>query len=299
MHTVVLTPTGEAYSWGCNDDGALGRTTGKDSIPGRVPLEQPVNGLALGGSHSIFYNTATSSAFFCGLYRSAVSGKVGDAIKTPTLFGAESFHKGKRRLSKIASGLDHSVALTSDGKVWAWGDPESGKIGRVLKSRSQNLQSRKIEQVGAKRAVNIWCGGHASFYLNDKGVLFAWGLNNHGQLGIGHKDNVCAPTRVHWAGGDEEVVEVAGGEHHTIALTKSAHVYCWGRNDEGECGVGDLFGKYRREQAQLEQQRLEEAERIAKEKAEVRKASGAEEVKVDMSVLPATGAGAADSHKPA
>ncbi len=46
---------------------------------------------------------------------------------------------------------------------------------------------------------------------------------------------------------------VAGGEHHTVALTKSGRVYCWGRNDEGECGVGDLFGKYRREQAILEQ----------------------------------------------
>ena len=61
---------------------------------------------------------------------------------------------------------------------------------------------------------------------------------------------------------------VSGGEHHTIALTKSGRVYCWGRNDEGECGVGDLFGKYRREQAILEQQKLEEAEKKAKDDAE-------------------------------
>ena len=54
----------------------------------------------------------------------------------PTRFGDETFNKGKRRLIKIVSGLDHSVALTNDGKVWAWGDAESGKIGRILKSRS-------------------------------------------------------------------------------------------------------------------------------------------------------------------
>ena len=53
-------------------------------------------------------------------------------------------------------------------------------------------------------------------------------------------------------GEQEEAMEVAGGGHHTIALTKSGRVYVWGRNDEGECGVGDLFGKYRREQAILE-----------------------------------------------
>lgn len=130
--------------------------------------------------------------------------------------------------------------------MWAWGDAESGKIGRILKGRNAHNQSRKIEQVGAKKAVDVWCGGHSSFYKNDKGLLFAWGLNNHGQLGIGHKENVCMPTRVFWQE-PEEATAVAGGEHHTISLTKSGRVYCWGRNDEGECGVGDLFGKYRRE----------------------------------------------------
>lgn len=115
--------------------------------------------------------------------------------------------------------------------------------------------------------MNIWCGGHSSFYINDKGQLFGWGLNNHGQLGIGHKENVCNPTRVYW-NEPEEVTQVAGGEHHTIALTKSGRVYNWGRNDEGECGVGDLFGKYRREQALLKQQQEEEAESKAKEEAD-------------------------------
>lgn len=136
MHTVVLTPMGTAYSWGCNDDGALGRTDGNDSLPGLVPLTQRINGLSLGGSHSIFYNTELSTAFFCGLYRNALEGKVNSPVQEPTLFGAESFRKGKRRLTKIVSGMDHSVALTTDGKVWAWGDPESGKIGRILKSRT-------------------------------------------------------------------------------------------------------------------------------------------------------------------
>jgi len=135
MHTVVITPTGIAYSWGCNDDGALGRSEGPDGLPGRVPLEQPIDGVALGGSHSIFYNTETSAAYFCGLYRHAIRGKVDEAVKAPTQFGQGALSKGKRRLTKIVSGLNHTVALTSDGKVWAWGDAECGKIGRMSKSR--------------------------------------------------------------------------------------------------------------------------------------------------------------------
>jgi alpha-tubulin suppressor-like RCC1 family protein len=68
----------------------------------------------------------------------------------------------------------------------------------------------KIESVGAKRAKDIFCGNHASFYLNDKGQLFAWGLNNYGQLGIGHKMNTCTPTYVYALDGIP-VKEVAGG----------------------------------------------------------------------------------------
>jgi len=40
---------------------------------------------------------------------------------------------------KIVSGIDHTLALTKDRKVFAWGDAESGKIGRMLNSRKKNL----------------------------------------------------------------------------------------------------------------------------------------------------------------
>ena len=86
MHTVVVTPNGIPYSWGCNDDGALGRQ-GNDSIPERVHLPNPVDGIAVGGSHSVFYNTELSNAFFCGLYRNAVAGRVTDPIKEPIEIG--------------------------------------------------------------------------------------------------------------------------------------------------------------------------------------------------------------------
>jgi len=52
---------------------------------------------------------------------------------------------------------------------------------------------------------------------------------------------------------------MAGGEHHSIALLKSGCVYCFGRNDEGQIGVGDLFGEYKRQKA------IEDKEKLAKE----------------------------------
>jgi alpha-tubulin suppressor-like RCC1 family protein len=43
------------------------------------------------------------------------------------------------------------------------------------------------------------------------------------------------------------VAKVDGGEHHSICLTTEGHVYCWGRNDESQCGAGDRFGAFERE----------------------------------------------------
>ena len=38
----------------------------------------------------------------------------------------------------------------------------------------------KIESVGARDVVDIFCSNHSSFYINSKGKVFAWGMNNHG-----------------------------------------------------------------------------------------------------------------------
>jgi alpha-tubulin suppressor-like RCC1 family protein len=50
----------------------------------------------------------------------------------------------------------------------------------MLKTRDKNQQALRIENVGAKKAKDIFCGNYHSFYQNDKGDVFAWGLNNHG-----------------------------------------------------------------------------------------------------------------------
>jgi len=105
----------------------------------------------------------------------------------------------------------------------------------MLATRNKNVQALKIEPLGAKNAIDIFCGNQHSFYINEKHHLFAWGLNNHGQLGLGHRNNCSVPTRVKdldpYEG--DYVVEVAGGAHHSIARTERGVIWCWGRNDEG------------------------------------------------------------------
>jgi alpha-tubulin suppressor-like RCC1 family protein len=96
--------------------------------------------------------------------------------------------------------------------------------------------------------------------------LFAWGLNNHGQLGIGNKFDTSVPTKVSDLDPFEGdyIVEVAGGEHHSTARTNEGLVYCWGRNDEGQLGLGDTYGDWRKKKKEKEQE-IERQELLKKE----------------------------------
>ena len=75
MHSVAITPVGMVYSWGCNDEGALGRK-GKEDKPLLVPLPLRVDGVACGDSHTVMWNTKQSRAFLTGLYRVGLSVQV-------------------------------------------------------------------------------------------------------------------------------------------------------------------------------------------------------------------------------
>jgi len=75
-------------------------------------------------------------------------------------------------------------------------------------------------------------------------MLFAFGLNNYGQLGIGQDlelDESCTqePTEVVMEDEDEVIVTAAGGEHHSLLLTQSGKVYAFGRGDSSQTGFTD------------------------------------------------------------
>ena len=98
-----------------------------------------------------------------------------------------------------------------------------------------------------KRGVDdIWTGAYHSFLkikkkmhgIKDKiNVYYAWGLNNYGQLGIGGVENTTCPTEIVELRA-KNIIEIVGGEHHSLALTDEGEVISWGRNDDGQLGHG-------------------------------------------------------------
>jgi alpha-tubulin suppressor-like RCC1 family protein len=78
-------------------------------------------------------------------------------------------------------------------------------------------------------------GAHACGIFNESGVVYCWGDNSRGQLGVG--DNVSrARPEVAVNLNGKKAVSVAAGFEHTCALTDDYYIYCWGAGTEEQLG---------------------------------------------------------------
>jgi alpha-tubulin suppressor-like RCC1 family protein len=77
--------------------------------------------------------------------------------------------------------------------------------------------------------------GGFSVGIQTNGSLWAWGLNNRGQLGIGSVEAQRVPVRV---GSDTNWVQAEAGATHVIALKRDGTLWTWGGNEAGQLGIG-------------------------------------------------------------
>lgn len=145
---------------------------------------------------------------------------------------------GLTDVTAIAAGRSHSLALKSDGTVWAWGSNEYGQLGI-----GSTVDSAVPVQVGGLSGITaIACGWQHSLAVDGSGNVWAWGLNSCGQLGHaitgdpqGRFDTAysTAPSQV---AGISGVTAVAGGWQHSLALKSDGTVWAWGSNGYGQLG---------------------------------------------------------------
>ncbi|MGH9320689.1 MAG: hypothetical protein ACRD3V_12490, partial [Vicinamibacteria bacterium] len=136
----------------------------------------------------------------------------------------------------VAAGLDHTLALTSSGSVWAWGLRANGALG----DNSTSGHATEPQQVsGLTNVVAIAAGYQFSMALKSDGSLAVWGVNGAGQLGDGTTTNRLTPISVPNLSG---IAAIAAGHSHAFALesdgTGSNFLWAWGNNDGGKLGDG-------------------------------------------------------------
>jgi alpha-tubulin suppressor-like RCC1 family protein len=155
------------------------------------------------------------------------------------------------QVAAVAAGTRYSLGLLATGNVVAWGDNTAGQLGdNTINERTTPVYvtgptgSGRLAGIVAIAADPI---GTTSLALKSDGTVWAWGNNDAGQLGVNNGNlNTKAPVEVHGpsnAGFLTNVVAIAAGQEHSVALKSDGTVWTWGVNAEAELGNGATGGQ--------------------------------------------------------
>ena len=259
-HAVALDDDGTAWAWGGNEYGQGGvRGDARDerhagvhvsehvSVPARVafPAEQKVGTLkqvACGGMNSFALEAETGRVFEWG----ARAGSEREHARAPVLVSFPGlFASEKEKVETLAAGMFHVLALTTSGRVFAWGKGDYGQLGV---GRPGNWDApRLVEALGDADVVAVAAGGWHSAALCGSGACFAWGRGEYGRLGMGEDQaDKQRPTEVTFPGAEtreadsamtrKTIVDVALGGSHSCFLDSGGAVWTVGRNNHGRLG---------------------------------------------------------------
>ena len=121
--------------------------------------------------------------------------------------------------------------------VWSWGANEYAQLGRGPES-SFSVSAPYLPGPVAYEGdpIDLATGWNHSMILGEDGTVVAWGLNEYGQVGKGRNgEYIWSPVKLHAL---VDVVDIAAGSYHSVAITSDGTVLTWGRNSHGELGNG-------------------------------------------------------------
>ncbi len=231
-HTVALKNNGTVWSWGRNSSGQLGDgNAGTDSDrPVQVAGVSGVVAVAGGREHSVVLKSdGTVWCWGINEYGQLGNGNEGTDSDTPVQVSNLS------EVVAVAGGYDHSVALRNDGSVWCWGRNIYGQLGD---GNDPTGSDTPVQVSAISDVVAVASGSNFSVALKSDGTVWSWGSNQYGQLGDGNMGiSNDTPVQVLVL---SDISAIGSGDGHAVALKSDGTVWCWGYNNEGQLGDGNL-----------------------------------------------------------
>lgn len=166
-----------------------------------------------------------------------IVGQLGDGSTNGSDVPVKVKLPGSMRVTRVAEGLAHSIALTSSGVVFAWGKNYDGNLGDG--TTADSAVPVKVNLPAGIKVTEIAAGVEQNLAVTSSGGLLAWGGNNFGQLGNGSSGGYSAvPVTVTLPAGTKAIA-VAAGSLHSLVLTSTGAVLAFGFNADGELGDGN------------------------------------------------------------
>ncbi len=241
-YSLVLTTTGQLYTFGDNDFGENGYAA--DTNPHPTPTLVTIPGAngpiveVAAGANSSLALTATGQVFGWGDNNFGALGNATndntDVANPPTQI---AFPAEIGPVVQIAEGPDFGLAITSSGQLYTWGDNQRGQLGYPADS-TPNPSPFQIALPGATGPpVRVAAGDSFSLVATSTGQLYVFGDNDSGEIGLPPDTNPHpTPNLLSLPGATGGVVSVAAGFNRSLAVTSSGQLYAWGFNGFGELG---------------------------------------------------------------
>lgn len=246
LHSLALTADGLVFSWGYNGVGQLGDGVGSDhSVPSPVDASGVLAGktiiaIACGDDHSLALDSGGNVYGWGRNYY----GQLGEGTRidrlSPVAVNAAGVLAGKTIVA-ISAGHTHSLALASDGTLYAWGYNQSGQLGNGTGADSDLPVAVNMSGVlDGKTVKAIAAGGDHNLVLTTDGRVYGWGRNDYGQLGDDSNAPSDFPVAVYTSGPmlNKTIVAIASGHSHSLALAANGQLFGWGNNTAGQLGDG-------------------------------------------------------------
>jgi alpha-tubulin suppressor-like RCC1 family protein len=135
---------------------------------------------------------------------------------------------------QVAARGYHALALTTDGKVFAWGMNDTGEIG------DGTLGHKSTPTYVMDDVVSMSAGGNHNMVVTTNGDLYVWGGNENNQLGDGTTTARLTPVKIL-----ENIKSVEASNHTSMAITTNDDLYVWGWNAYGQVGDGTIVNRAR------------------------------------------------------
>ncbi|XP_074671835.1 RCC1 and BTB domain-containing protein 1 isoform X2 [Strix aluco] len=254
---IYITHNDEVFVFGLNCSNCLGTGDNQSTI---VPKKlealcgKKISSLSYGSGPHVVLCTEDGEVYAWGHngYSQLGNGTTNQGI-TPVQVCTNLLIK---KVVEVACGSHHSMALSFDGDLYAWGYNNCGQVGSGS-TANQPTPRRVSNCLQGKMVVGIACGQTSSMAVVNNGEVYGWGYNGNGQLGLGNNGNQLTPCRVAALHG-VCILQIACGYAHTLALTDEGLLYAWGANTYGQLGTGNKSNQLSPVQIMMEKERVVE-----------------------------------------
>ena len=242
--SATISPTDATYQdiiWSVKDAGTTGAsitgntmtasTTGTVIITAKIMDPAGVQMVVTGSNYTVVLKTdGTLWAWGYNYYGQLGDGTNGSGTNknTPVQVGTAN------DWISVTAGDHHTLAIKTDGTLWAWGANSNGQLGD-----GTNADKNTPVQVGtANDWASVSADGYHTIAIKTDGTLWAWGYNDYGQLGDGTNGsgtNKNTPVQI---GTDNDWSSVSAGNLFTSAIKTDGTLWAWGANSNGQLGDG-------------------------------------------------------------